>query len=61
MRLQSEITCYHGHLEVVDKSRKTERLGGLKKRSCQENKAEQKGCQLVLFSEVILPSRWFMI
>ena len=61
LTLQSENTCYHGHLEVVHKSRRIERLGGLKKHSCQVNKAEKNGCQLVLFSEVILPSRWFMI
>ena len=52
--LQSENTCYHGHLEVVDKSKKIERQGGLKNvghrspsSSCQVNKAEQKGCQLI--------------
>ena len=30
LSLQSENTCYHGHLEVVDRSKKIERLGRLK-------------------------------
>ena len=30
LSLQSENTCYHGHLEMVNKSKKTERPGGLK-------------------------------
>ena len=58
---QSENTCCHGHLEVVNKSKKTERPGGLKNvdhrspsSSCQVNKAEQKGCQLIFIQPCVI-------
>ena len=57
MFIELEATYHHGHLEVVDKSTKIERPGGLKNigqrsssSSCQVNKTEQKGCQLYVHS-----------
>ena len=61
LSLQSENTCYHGHM--VSKSKKIERPGGLKNvghwlssSSCQMIKAEQRDVNLYPFSLALFSS-----